>query len=243
VILGAAVIDDVLGLMILAVVSGIVAQGSVGFPEVARIIVVSLLFLTGALAIGSRFARVIAHYMSGLRVAGMKLITALIFGFGLAWTAGMVGLAPIVGAFAAGMILDESLFARFTREKPLKELLEPFTGVFVPVFFVVMGIDVHLEALADPGVLALAAAVTIAAILGKQVCGLVAVGRGLDRVSIGVGMIPRGEVGLIFAGVGRSLGVVDDALYGASIVMVLVTTFIAPPILQLRMKNRAARAA
>jgi Kef-type K+ transport system membrane component KefB len=141
------------------------------------------------------------------------------------------------------MILDESLFARFTREKPLKELLEPFTGVFVPVFFVVMGIDVHLEALADPGVLALAAAVTIAAILGKQVCGLVAVGRGLDRVSIGVGMIPRGEVGLIFAGVGRSLGVVDDALYGASIVMVLVTTFIAPPILQLRMKNRAARAA
>lgn len=243
VILGAAVIDDVLGLIILAVVSGIVTQGSVGVPEVVRIIVVSLAFLLGAVVIGSRFAPVMTRYLSRLRVAGMKLITALIFGFALAWLAGVVGLAPIVGAFAAGLVLDESLFARFERERPLKDLLEPFTAVFVPVFFVVMGIEVHLEALADPAVLALAAAVTVAAIIGKQVCGLVALGRGLDRVSIGIGMIPRGEVGLIFAGVGRSLGVVDDALYGASVVMVLVTTFIAPPLLQIRMKRRPARAA
>ena len=237
IILGAAVIDDVLGLIVLAVVSGIVVQGAVGVADVSRIMIGSTLFLFGAVLLGGRFAPVIAGYLASFRVRGMKLITALSICFAMAWLAGAIGLAPIVGAFAAGLVLEEAHFVRFDKDKPLKDLLEPFSSFFVPIFFVVMGIEVHLEAFADARVLGIAAAITLAAILGKQVCGIVALGRDLDRVIIGFGMIPRGEVGLIFASIGRSLGVVDDSLYAVCVVMVISTTLIAPFLLQWRMRR------
>ncbi|HKY33460.1 MAG TPA: cation:proton antiporter [Candidatus Polarisedimenticolia bacterium] len=235
IVLGAAVIDDVLGLIILAVVSGIVTAGTITFSEVARISLVSLAFFAGAILAGPAFMRTFVSYVARLPVQGMKTITALSFCFFLAWLADVIGLAPIVGAFAAGLVLEESTMERFSAQRPLRELIEPFVTLFVPIFFVLMGLQVKLETFADPSVLGLASAITAAAILGKQACSLGVLERGLDRITIGVGMIPRGEVGLIFASIGRGLGVVDDTLFTATVIMVIVTTFMTPPLLKLTM--------
>jgi Kef-type K+ transport system membrane component KefB len=242
VILGAAVLDDILGLIILAVVSGMVTSGAVSFGAVLRIVVVSILFLGTAVLLGGRLAGFISNWFGTFRVPGMKLITALLICFGLSYLAGVIGLATIVGAFAAGLILEETTFRKFSKDRPLHELLDPFSSFFVPIFFVLMGIAVRLEAFADPKAIGLAAAITVAAIIGKQVCGLVVRGPGLDKVSIGLGMIPRGEVGLIFASIGRALGVVDDTLYAACVIMVIVTTFVAPVALQFRLRRAGATA-
>jgi Kef-type K+ transport system membrane component KefB len=241
VILGAAVIDDILGLMILAVVTGIVTTGSVSTGSVLRIVVVSGLFLLSSILLGGRVAGFLTKYLGLFRVGGMKMISALLICFGLSWLAGAIGLATIVGAFAAGLILEEAKFERFKKDRPLHELLSPVSSFFVPIFFVLMGIDVKLGAFADIRALGLAAAITIAAIVGKQVCGLGVLEKGLDRVGVGIGMIPRGEVGLIFASIGRGLGVVDDTLYAACVIMVIVTTFIAPIALQWRLKSRSRK--
>ena len=241
IILGAAVIDDVMGLILLAVVSGIVTSGTVTLPEVARITLVSVAFLGGSILVGPRFVRLFVRYLGRMRVQGMKIIAALTFCFVMAWLADFIHLAPIVGAFAAGLILEEGALRRFQGQKPLVELLEPFTTFFVPIFFVLMGIQVRLETFLDPSVLGLAAAITVAAIVGKQVCSLGVLEKGLDRISVGVGMIPRGEVGLIFASIGRTLGVVDDALYAATVVMVIVTTFVTPPALKITMAAHGRR--
>ncbi len=241
IILGAAVIDDVMGLIILAVVSGIVTAGSISIGEVARITTVSVAFLLASVLIGPRFVVLFNRYIARMRVSGMKIITALSFCFGLAYPADLIGLAPIVGAFAAGLLLEEGAFEGFAGQRPLHELLEPFAMFFVPIFFVLMGIQVHLEAFADPKVIGLATALTVAAILGKQVCSLGVLERGLDRQSVGVGMVPRGEVGLIFASIGKGLGVVDEALFTATVLMVIVTTFITPPALKMTMAMHAGR--
>ncbi|HEY3176208.1 MAG TPA: cation:proton antiporter [Candidatus Polarisedimenticolia bacterium] len=246
IILGAAVIDDVLGLILLAVVSGIVTAGSITPFEVARITGVSILFLGGALLAGPTVVRLFVAYSARMRVRGMKVITALSFCFGLAYLADLIGLAPIVGAFAAGLVLEEASFQSFSGQRPLEETLDPFSTFFVPIFFVLMGIQVRLETFVDPAVLGLAAAITVAAVVGKQVCSLGVLEKGLDRISVGVGMIPRGEVGLIFASIGRGLGVVDDRLFSATVMMVIVTTFITPPALKLTMgrwSRKRARAA
>lgn len=233
IILGAAVIDDILGLIILAVVSGIVTSGTLSFGSVARISTVSVIFLAAAILVGPRFVRLFVSAVSNLRVKGVKMITALSFCFGLAYLADMIGLATIVGAFAAGLVLEEAVFEKMGQQKPLHDLLEPFTNFFVPIFFVLMGIQVHLETFANPNVLFMALAITAAAIVGKQACSLGVLGKGLDRISVGVGMIPRGEVGLIFASIGKGLGVVDEELFTASVMMVIVTTFMTPPLLKI----------
>ena len=241
IILGAAVIDDVMGLILLAVVSGIVAAGSISLFEVGRITTVSVVYLAAAVLVGPRFVRLFFNYLARMRVRGMKILSALLFCFALAYLADLIGLAPIVGAFAAGLVLEEGAFERFGAGRPLTELLAPFTTFFVPIFFVLMGTQVRLETFADSSVLVLAGAVTAAAVIGKQVCSLGVLERGLDRISIGVGMIPRGEVGLIFASIGRGLGVVNDSLFSAVVIMVIVTTFITPPLLKVTMAAGSRR--
>jgi Kef-type K+ transport system membrane component KefB len=115
-------------------------------------------------------------------------------------------------------------------------------GAFlVPIFFVLMGIQVRLEAFADLSVLGVAAGLTIAAIIGKQVCGLGVLEKGVDRLSVGIGMIPRGEVGLTFASIGKGLKVIDDATFSAVVIMVIVTTLVAPPILKLTLSRKVER--
>jgi len=251
IILGAAVIDDVLGLIVLAVVTGVIQAASAGraFDGVAVAVIAAkaLVFLVGAIVAGrwlSRRAFVLAARLPG---ESMLLPMALAFCFGLAYLAGIAGLAPIVGAFAAGLILDEvhyrDLRQRDERRRDMHELLEPIAAFLVPVFFVLMGMRVDLESFAHPGVPAFALVLTLAAILGKQVCGLAVLERGVDRVAVGLGMIPRGEVGLIFASIGSTLHlrgqrVVDDAIFSAMVAMVAATTLLTPPLLMWRLGRR-----
>ena len=243
VILGAAVIDDVLGLIILAVVGGVIAAAdrgdSLSSSEVALVVGKAVLFLFGALAVGVYLSPRLFGVASRLRGRGVLLATALIFCFVLAYLAAFIGLAPIVGAYAAGLILEDVHFRDFMNrgEQQLEHLVHPISSFLVPVFFVLMGMRVDLAAFAKLDVLGLAALLTVAAIAGKQACSLGAFGTSLDRVSIGIGMIPRGEVGLIFANIGLGLSVggqrvVDEGIFSAVVIMVIVTTMSTPPALR-----------
>ncbi len=242
IILGAAVIDDVLGLVILAVVSGIVSSAEIGrtldLGEVLRLIGAAVLFLGGSLTIGALVVPRIMRQLAKLRTGGMMIISALLFCFGMAYLANAVGLAPIVGAFAAGLLLEEVHFKEFREDIEIEQLIKPVSAFLVPIFFVLMGIQVRLETFAQLPVLGVAAGLTLAAVIGKQVCGFGVLERGLDRLSVGVGMIPRGEVGLIFAGAGRLLKVIDDATFSAIVIMVIVTTLITPPVLKLTLARQ-----
>ncbi len=252
VVLGAAVIDDVLGLVILAVVSGVITSADRGKPMSYGAIGVTLgtaiAFLFTALALGIALSRRIFGLAARLRGSGVLLATALIFCFGLAYLASLVSLAPIVGAYAAGLILEEAHFRPFVErgEQQIEHLLHPLSALLVPVFFVFMGMHVDLSAFGRVEVLGLSAVLTVAAIIGKQACSLGAIGRKLDRLSIGIGMIPRGEVGLIFANIGLGLHVggqrvVDEAVFSAVVIMVIVTTIVTPPALKWSLARHASR--
>ncbi len=242
VILGAAVIDDVLGLVILAVVAGVIGAAETGtalsIASTGTVVLKAALFLFGALAIGVVASPLLFRVAARLRGRGVLLATALIVCFVLAALASAIGLAAIVGAYAAGLILEDVHWREFTQrgERRLQDLVTPIAEFLVPVFFVLMGMRVELRAFGHAGVLLLALLLTVAAIAGKQACALGAVSRGLDRLSIGIGMIPRGEVGLIFASIGMTLTlhgerIVDAGVYSAVVIMVIVTTLVTPPAL------------
>lgn len=250
IILGAAVIDDVMGLVILAVVVGVIGAADLGqavsYLDFALVLGKAAGFLVGALVLGLWLSPKLFHFASRLRASGVLLAIALAFCFLLAWIASAIGLAPIVGAFAAGLILEDTQYEELKHKEKLtlEELTAPIGQFLIPVFFVLMGARTDLASFARPGVLGLAAALTVAAILGKQLCSLGAVGEGLDRLSIGIGMIPRGEVGLIFANLGLSLQVkgervVDEATFAAVVLMVVVTTMVTPPALKWSLARRA----
>lgn len=242
IILGAAVIDDVQGLVLLAVVTGIIAAadrgGVLSYGAIALVVLKASAFLVGALVLGMRVSPHLFSIASRLQASGVLLAVGLGFCFVLAWLADAIGLAPIVGAFAAGLVLEHLHYRDFVDrgEHSLEHLIEPIASFLVPVFFVVMGLRTDLGVFLDPSVLSLAAALTVAAIVGKQICSVGVLAKGLDRLSIGIGMIPRGEVGLIFANMGLSLSiggvpVVSPAMFSAVVVMVIATTVITPPAL------------
>ena len=243
IILGAAVIDDVQGLVILAVVTGIIASANQGvelsYGAIGLVVAKATVFLFGSLLVGVYVSPRLFQLASRLQASGVLLAFGLAFCFVLAWMASAIGLAPIVGAFAAGLVLEDLHYRDFVDrgEHSLEHLVEPIASFLVPVFFVIMGVRTDLHAFAKPGVIGLAAALTVAAILGKQLCALGVVGKGFDRLSIGIGMIPRGEVGLIFANIGLTLVVagqriVDESVFSAVVVMVIATTVITPPALK-----------
>jgi len=249
VILGAAVVDDVFGLVILAVLSGIIAAANAGTPmafgSAGLIVVKAVLFLGGALALGRVLSPRLFGIASRLHGRGVLLATALVFCFALSYVAALIGLAAIVGAYAAGLILEDVHYRPFTErgERTLEELLQPIGTFLVPLFFVLMGMRVDLTTFAHPEILGLAALLTMAAIAGKQACALGAIGGRLDRLTIGLGMIPRGEVGLIFAniGLGLTIGgtpVIDRSTYSAVVIMVIVTTLVTPPALRWSLERR-----
>jgi len=241
-ILGAAVIDDVLGLVILAVVVGVISgagSGGISTGAVVLIVVKALGFLVLALVLGRYLSPRLFRLASGLRAHGILLAFALSFCFFLAWLANLIELAPIVGAFAAGLILEEVHYRDLVDKEAhsLEHLIHPIAGFLVPIFFVVMGLRTDLLSFTQPGVLGLAAALTVAAIIGKQVCSLGVFGTKVDRLTIGIGMVPRGEVGLIFANIGAGLtinghAVISGATFSATVVMVIVTTLVTPPALK-----------
>jgi Kef-type K+ transport system membrane component KefB len=244
IILGAAVMDDILGLIILAIVSGIIVSGGVHVTTVLRTVLLSLLFLGGAVWAGPYLLRITVRLLGRLDIVEAKLFTSFLFVMLLAWLASLVGLATIIGAFTAGIILHDKYFEDvFDPDQfvSIKDLIQPLEVILVPLFFVLMGIQVKLEKLWEPKVLILAAGLIIAAIIGKLVCGLGA-GKGSSKLAIGFGMLPRGEVGLIFASIGKTLGVVGDTLFSSIVVMVIVTTLMAPGLLtwSLQRKERTA---
>jgi Kef-type K+ transport system membrane component KefB len=249
IILGAAVIDDVLGLLLLSVVSGMAAAAAAGTGMAAGTILAtlgeSLLFLVGSLLLGIWLAPRLMRHASRLKGGGVLLAAGLALCFVFSWAADAVGLAAIVGAFAAGLVLEELHYRDFTDrgEHGLEALVEPIVGFLSPIFFVVMGMRTDLRAFASPGAIVLALALTAAAILGKQACALGVLGGGADRLTVGLGMIPRGEVGLIFASIGQQLvvggePVVSSDGFAALVMMVIVTTLVTPPLLAWRIRSR-----
>jgi Kef-type K+ transport system membrane component KefB len=254
IILGAAVIDDVIGLVILAVVGSIITAANEGtslsLGAAALVLAKALGFLVGAFSIGAFASPRVFAVAARLPGRGTLLTTALAFCFLLAAIASLIGLAPIVGAYAAGLILEEAHYADLTEqgEHRLEELVRPISVFLVPVFFVLMGMRVELGAFLQPGVLGLAALLTLVAIVGKQACALGGIGAPVDRTTIGIGMIPRGEVGLIFANIGLGLRVrgeriVDERIFAAVVVAVMLTTLVTPPTLKWRLTSIARRRA
>lgn len=252
VILGAAVIDDVLGLVILAVVGGMISAadqgGLLSYGGIALTLGKAAGFLFGALALGVWLSPRVFGLASRLGGQGVLLSTALVFCFVLAYVSSIMGLAPIVGAYAAGLILEDAHVRPFGNrgEQQLEHLVHPLSTFLVPVFFVVMGMRVDLSAFARIDVLGFAALLTLAAMIGKQACALGAIGRPLDRLSIGIGMMPRGEVGLIFANVGLNLSlagqpIVDRSILSAVVIMVMVSTMATPPLLKWSLARRPCR--
>jgi len=257
IILGAAVIDDVLGLLILAVVAGAIKAAGTGealsFFDVGLITLKSLAFLIGAIVIGQLLLPRMLRGAGRLETRGVLLTLAIACCLFMAWMAARVGLAPIVGAFAAGLVLDEVHYkpSGGRQERDLGDLLQPVSTVLVPIFFVLMGLKVDLRLFAHMDILGLALALTLAAIIGKQICAFGVIERGINRLAVGVGMIPRGEVGLIFAGIGATLmlpsangarqPVVSSAIFGAVVIMVIITTLITPLALKWSLDRKRTR--
>lgn len=246
VILGAAVIDDVLGLLVLVFVSGLVkASGSGGgaipWGDVGRTLALAIGFLALALSLGRWLTPHLFRMASRFRVEELLLPLALAFGFVLAWAGGMAGLAPIVGAYAAGLILEPAnvQLLEEREEKDLEALLHPLVTVLAPVFFVVMGAKVDPRALLDPSALGLALALTALGAVSKYLAGFVA-GKGFDPHVVGWGMLPRGEVGLIFVATGAQLGILTGAVQTAVVTAMLLTTVIGPIGLGWVLRRKAA---
>ena len=241
IVLGAAVADDVFGLIILTVVARAATDGSVDVNGLLILIGGAIAFLAAAGAASVIGApRVFAAIHRRARSSGTLLALALAFALGIAELATLAKLAPIIGAFLAGIALGRS-----AQGERIGHELAPLGHIFVPVFFLSIGLEADLAALAKPSVIALALALTAVGVIGKVVAGWAARESSLDRLLIGLGMIPRGEVGLIFASIGRATGVLDGDLYAAIILVVLLTTIATPPLLRWRVERvrRSARTA
>lgn len=239
VILGAAIVDDVLGLVLLTVIGVVSNGGELTVHTVGRIVLTAVGFVVGALVVGSMLAPRLVAVVTHLRVSKALFFASIMFAFGLAYLAEVLGSALIIGAFAAGVVL-----AKTDRGRDIEHEVHDVAQFFIPIFFVTVGAAVDLRQL-DPSnavtrrFLAIGLVLTAVAILGKLAAGYVATGpRPLRKLVIGVGMIPRGEVGLIFAQFGLAAGVLSTGLYSSVALMVMITTFVAPPALRALLEKR-----
>ena len=261
VVLGAAVIDDVLGLIILAVVSNIVVAGAAGLGMISWIIAKAVMFLIGSIVIGNLSAPYVSKLFSKVNTGvKMKLSISVAFCLIFAYVADLIGLEPIVGAFAAGLILDPVHFRYFKdpqvvndvkekikdydpalkqsltktmdkhAQRHIEDLIDPIGEFLVPIFFVMTGMAVNLESLFDLKILLFGLILTAVAILSKMVCGIAA-DKSSNKLLVGMGMVPRGEGGLIFATIGMELGVISNELFSIVVLMVILTTLLPPFIL------------
>lgn len=227
IILGAAVIDDILGLLVLSLVSGM-ASGQVDYVELSVIAGLSIGFTIFALSVGAKLAKRAKPAVEGLKVGHAYFVTGMILCLGLSLLATKFGVAPIIGAFLAGMALAE-----VTEETDMHHQVGSVTEFVVPFFLVGIGMQLDLAVFADPKVVALAVLATAIAVVTKLLgCGIPALPLGKRKaLQIGMGMVPRGEVGIIVAQVGLKLGVLSGAMYGVVVFMAVATTLIAPPFL------------
>jgi len=236
-ILGAAVIDDVIGLLILSLVAGWALSGApprTGGLALGLLLLKTAAFFAVLLTLGPRLVPRLLGFSARLRTRSALVVTGLALCFLLAWAADAIGLAPIVGAFTAGLVLEEAHWRAFLDrgERGLDQEVEPLSAFLVPLFFALLGVRTDLRAFVDFSALALALGLTLAAVLGKLACALGAA-RGSNRLTIAFGMMPRGEVSLVFASLGLSLGedgheMLDRRAYSALVMMVVLTTLITP---------------
>ena len=243
IILGAAIVDDVLGLVILAIVSGLAAGAALSLAGIALKFAIAVGFLVAAVVLGRWFVPRLFSVLERMQVRGVLFVAAFSFVLALSALAGSVGSALIIGAFAAGLILSSTNhFDLITRN------IHPLSDIFAPIFFVYVGSSVNVALLNpaspqfSPAMLLVAGALLVVAIIGKLASGFV-VGWGRERLNhmaIGVGMVPRGEVGLIFAHLGLDNGVIDEPAFNALVLVVMLTTFVAPPLLKILFKRTPA---
>jgi Kef-type K+ transport system membrane component KefB len=240
VILGAAIFDDVLGLVVLAVMTGLITAKASGAAGLSTVVFTGIV-LKAVAFLG--LTVVLAHYLSGpiLRAAArisqpdIILVAGLGLCFALAFVAEQISLAGIVGAFAAGLLLDPyGEGVRTARQdETLTALLRPIASLFVPLFFVLMGIQVDLVSFVTAETVAFGGMLVLAAVAGKLASAGGVVGRDINRLTVAIGMVPRGEVGLIFAGIGAALTVdgrplLSQPIFSALVLMVVVTTLVTP---------------
>jgi Kef-type K+ transport system membrane component KefB len=233
IIIGAAILDDILGLIVLAVVAGLGKTGTIEPLAIGNLVVSATAFLVGAIVVGRWLTPFLIRIVDSLQTRGQLLVVSLMFAFVLAYIATAIHLEGILGSFAAGLVLAET-----EKKEGIIQDITPLADFFVPIFFVVVGARTNLAVL-NPfnpdnrqGLL-IALFLVLVAVAGKGITGLVVVGKpGINRLAIGAGMIPRGEVGLIFVSVGAAGGLLPAATQAGVVVMVIVTTFIAPPLLR-----------
>ncbi len=261
-VLAAAIFDDILGLVILAVMSELAITGNIGVNAVSLMVVKSVGFLFGSLVIGQVSAQAVSKLFSKLNHnATSKLVLAVTLALVLGYVAELVGLQPIIGAFAAGLLLTGMAFQDYEESDVVEDLLylrndsdsvdrpkinrligkhrrahlggmiDTLGAVSVPVFFVFTGLQINFGSLLDPEVYAAAIIVSAVAVVGKVVAGLAARGRMREKLVVGISMVPRGEVGLIFAATAKALGVFDESMYSVVLLTIVITTFVAPPVL------------
>lgn len=235
-VMGAAVIDDILGLVLLAVVSAIVTTGQFDVVSLLVIIGKAIGFLAFVLLIDRFLLKKLIHFAH--KIMGESLF--VLFPFALlmffAWLADFIGLASIVGAFCAGMVLSNKLFEPYGEgEHDLEEIHAPLHSLFAPVFFVLMGFQVDVMAFTEINVLVIGLVLSVLAIIGKLLAGIFL--KGYDKFAVGIGMVPRGEVGLIFASIGKAIGVLNSDMFAVIIIVVLITTLVTPPILNNKLEK------
>ena len=266
IVLGAAVIDDILGLIILTIVSAIVTVGTINIGTIISISLKALIFLITSIILGIYFSPYIGRFLSKIHTGlGMKYTMAISFCFVFSYLAYKFGLAPIVGAFFAGLFLDPVHFKYFkdpeiiedikkeiksldqkTKEKFLsivkhhslhhiEDLIHPTSLLLVPLFFIITGMNVKLDVIFDVSILIKSLIITAIAIFGKVVSGLAA-GK-VNKLLVGFAMVPRGEVGLIFATMGKNLNVISEEIFSIIIITVILTTLLTPPILAFLLKK------
>ncbi len=260
-VLGAAVIDDVLGLIVLAVVSSLASGGELTAGLVSGLALKSFGFLGGALLLGTLIAKPISKLFSAIHTGiGMKLTLAIGFALVFGYLAELFGLEPIIGAFAAGLLLDSVHFESFSDPEILEEikhleadsvhgatvaqvikkhrhghvedLINSIGLIFIPVFFVYTGLQIDFGSLLEPSLYVTAGIISVVAIATKFLAGIAAQGSTTEKMLVGVSMVPRGEVGLIFAATGSALGVLDSKLFSTIVLVVIITTFISPALIK-----------
>ena len=238
IIIGAAVMDDILGIIVLAVVGSLVKTGEIQVTNIVYLVISATAFVVGSILLGRLLSPFYVGLVNRMKTRGQLLLVSLCIAFVLSFIAQIVQLEAILGSFAAGLILAET-----EKREDLEEQILPLSDFFVPVFFVCVGAKTDVSVL-NPAIpanregLIIAAFLIVVAIVGKVVTGFTLVGKSdLNKLAIGVGMIPRGEVGLVFAGVGAASGALTSSTEAAIIMMVIITTFVAPPWLRVAFKG------
>lgn len=262
-ILGAAIIDDILGLIILAVVSSLASGHAVTPSFVGIMTLKSIGFLVISIVFGQVFAKPLSRFFALIHTGtGMKLSVALGFAFSYAYIATLFGLEPIVGAFAAGLVLDavhfnffdkptiitalESIMDKSKKVKNdlltivshhnhthIEDMTHSISILFVPIFFAYTGLQLDFGVLLDPSLYLYVLIIGLVAIVAKLVAGIGSPGTLAEKILVGTSMIPRGEVGLIFASVGKSIGVLDDRIFAIIVLVAILTTFVSAPLIKI----------